>query len=274
MPLLTRIASAERPLLFRFFVVGVRAVRVIGPAQPARRGNAVAHMHPEDNLRRSPLRPARVGLPCHLALFWVASLRPSRVVSCRAARPASVRSFLPRRRSCRRGRSHSYAGTPACSRNRTSPAPVAARALDRDRWFAELPRPAKQGTVTRRRRRYLVAIELAAEPVERDSDVNVLVGVDADRDRPLHHLASFSSRHSTGLDRAVSGKGRRLLSGQRPVERSDGGRQVGFKARQIPPAWLWVIPPSLRTLDRSSDRTVTQRRHTAWLSHERCSQAC
>src|SRR5262249_33881948 len=40
-------------------------------------------------------------------------------------------------------------------------------------------------------------------------------------------------RRSTGLDRAVSGKGRTLLSGHRPVERNGGGRQVGFKARTV-----------------------------------------
>jgi hypothetical protein len=37
--------------------------------------------------------------------------------------PHPVRSLLPRRRSCRRGRSHSYTLTPARSRKRTSPAP-------------------------------------------------------------------------------------------------------------------------------------------------------
>jgi hypothetical protein len=59
---------------------------------------------------------------------------------------------------------------------------------------------------------------------------------------------------TSGLDRAVSGKGRRLLSGHRPAERDGGGRQVGSKARPIPPAWLWVIPPPPRTLSRPSDR--------------------
>jgi len=63
----------------------------------------------------------------------------------------------------------------------------------------------------------------------------------------------------------VSGKGRTLLSGHRPVERNGGGRQVGFKAK-IPPAWLRVIPPPLRTLSRPSDRDGPPRRYTAWLS--------
>ncbi len=27
-------------------------------------------------------------------------------------------------------------------------------------------------------------------------------------------------------------------------------KQLAFNARQIPPAWLWVIPRSLRTLGR------------------------
>jgi hypothetical protein len=48
--------------------------------------------------------------------------------------------------------------------------------------------------------------------------VHVLVPVNADCHRPLHHLASFPSSWSTGLDRAVSGKGRRLLPAHRPAE--------------------------------------------------------
>src|SRR6266498_5012136 len=133
------------------------------------------------------------------------------------------------------------------------PRAVTARALDREGGHPELLRPRKQTPVTRRRGRDLAAVEPSAQHVERHGHVKLLVRVDADCHRPLHDLASFSSRWSTGLDRAVSGKGRRLLSGHRPVERSGGGRQVGFKARELPPAWLWVIPPPPRTLSRPSD---------------------
>jgi hypothetical protein len=62
--------------------------------------------------------------------------------------------------------------------------------------------------------------------------VDLLVRVDTDCHRPLHDLASYSSRWSTGLDRAVSGKGRTLLSGHRPVERSGGGRQVRIQGKK------------------------------------------
>ena len=117
------------------------------------------------------------------------------------------------------------------------PRPVAAGALDREGGHAELERPGKQRAVARFRRFDLTAVELGAKPVERNRDMHVLVGVDPDCDRPLHDLASLPSKWSTGLDRAVSSKGRRLLSGHRPVERSGGGRQVGFKALD-PPAWL------------------------------------
>ena len=49
--------------------------------------------------------------------------------------------------------------------------------------------------------------------VESDSDVNVPVRVDTDRHRPHdpYPVASLPSTWSTGLDRAVSGKGRRPL---------------------------------------------------------------
>jgi len=134
------------------------------------------------------------------------------------------------------------------------PRAVTARALDSEGGQPELLRPGKQAPVARRRRRALPAVELGTERIERDGDVDILMRVDTDCHRPLHDLASYSSRWSTGLDRAVSGKGRTLLSGHRPVERSGGGRQVGFKARKSPPAWLWVIPSPLRTLSRPSDR--------------------
>jgi hypothetical protein len=48
---------------------------------------------------------------------------PLAVSSRRAANAASIKSLLPRRRSWRRGRSHSQTVTPARSRKRTSPAP-------------------------------------------------------------------------------------------------------------------------------------------------------
>jgi len=48
---------------------------------------------------------------------------PSPASSRRAANAASIKSLLPRRRSLRRGRSHSQTATPARSRKRTSPAP-------------------------------------------------------------------------------------------------------------------------------------------------------
>jgi len=48
---------------------------------------------------------------------------PSPASSRRAANAASIKSLLPRRRSWRRGRSHSQTATPARSRKRTSPAP-------------------------------------------------------------------------------------------------------------------------------------------------------
>jgi hypothetical protein len=45
----------------------------------------------------------------------------------------------------------------------------------------------------------------------------------------------------------------RLLSGHRPVERSDGGRQVQRRQGRNPPTCLRVIPPPPRTLSRASD---------------------
>src|SRR5580765_8076870 len=110
------------------------------------------------------------------------------------------------------------------------PRAIAPGALDRERRHPELLRPREQASVARDRRGDLAAVELSAERVKRYGDVDLFVGVDTDRHRPLHDLASRSSRWSTGLDRAVSGKGRTLLSGHRPVERNGGGRQVGFKA--------------------------------------------
>src|SRR4029077_11037072 len=132
------------------------------------------------------------------------------------------------------------------------PCAVTACALDGEGGHPQLVRPRKQAPVARGRRRDLEAVELGTKRVKRDRDVDLLVRVNADRHRPLHDLASFSSRWSTGLDRAVSGKGRTLLSGHRPVERSGGGRQVGFKAPD-PPASLRVIPSPPRTLSRPSD---------------------
>jgi hypothetical protein len=67
----------------------------------------------------------------------------------------------------------------------------------------------------------------------------------------------------------VSGKGRTLLSGHRPVERSGGGRQVGFKAPKIR---QHACGSSRRRLALSAaHRTATAnwRRYTAWLSENR-----
>src|SRR5207248_1800833 len=106
------------------------------------------------------------------------------------------------------------------------PGPVAAATFDGEDGHAELQRPAEQRAVPGLARLDLAAVELGAEPINSDRDIDVLVRVDPDCHRPLHHLAS-SPRCGrpawTGLCRA---KGRRLLSGHRPVERSDGGRQV------------------------------------------------
>ena len=74
------------------------------------------------------------------------------------------------------------------------PRPVTARALDGEGGHAELLRPGEQTAVAGRRRRDLLAVELGAKRVQGDGDVDLLVRVDADCHRPLHDLASFSSR--------------------------------------------------------------------------------
>jgi hypothetical protein len=55
--------------------------------------------------------------------------------------------------------------------------PVAACPLDRERRHAELPRPEEQAAITSRCRGDLAAVELGAERVEGNRDVDLLVGV-------------------------------------------------------------------------------------------------
>src|SRR4029450_2112309 len=107
---------------------------------------------------------------------------------------------------------------------------VPASALDGEGGYAKLLRPGEQPAVAGEGGRDLPAVEPCTERIHGDGDVDLLVRVHADCHRPLHDLASFSSRGSPGLDRAVSGKGRRLLSGHRPAEtkqRRETGRIQG-----------------------------------------------
>src|SRR5438552_836595 len=115
----------------------------------------------------------------------------------------------------------------------SQPSAIAAAALNSERRHPKPPRPAEQISVTGFRRCDLTTTELDAKHIERHRYTQTLVRVDTDCDRPLHPLTSCPSTWSTGLDRAVSGKGRTLLSAHRPVERSDGGRQVAPKAARL-----------------------------------------
>jgi hypothetical protein len=148
------------------------------------------------------------------------------------------------------------------------PCPVTARALDREGRQTELLRPAEQEAVSDRRGRDLQAVELDAEHVQSNRDVHLLVRVDADCHRPLHDLASFSSRWSTGPDRAVSGKRRRLLSGHRPAEakrRRETGRVQGkTDSASIVVGHPAVAPHSQPPIGQSGQQ-ATLRRYTAWL---------
>src|SRR5207302_8968135 len=82
---------------------------------------------------------------------------------------------------------------------------VAAAALERKGWLTEAVRPLEQRQVAGARRRHLDAVELSAEPIERDRDVPVFVGVDSDCHRPLHDLASRVEGR-TGLGQGCVGQ--------------------------------------------------------------------
>src|SRR5262249_7203185 len=106
------------------------------------------------------------------------------------------------------------------------------------------------------RRLELAAVQLDTDPIQSDRDVNVLVSVNADCHRPLHDLASSPSTWSTGPDRAVSSKGRRLLSGHRPVERVASPPVVSER-----PGGSWVAGSLL--LDEASE-TATAGPQGSW----------
>jgi hypothetical protein len=60
------------------------------------------------------------------------------------------------------------------------PRPVAAAAFDNEGWQAELQRPGERRAIPTLARLDLAALELRAEPIESDRDMDVLVRVDAD----------------------------------------------------------------------------------------------
>src|SRR5712691_729572 len=136
-------------------------------------------------------------------------------------------------------------GKAAREQQRGEAGAVAARAFDRERRLTQRLGELQQPQVADPRRLDLAACELGAEPVERDRRVRVLVRVDPDCDRPLHHLASFAvgqnDRGGTGLCPAMAQASIRSPAGR--VGR--GGRQVQKKA--LKPAWCRVIPPPLHS---------------------------
>jgi hypothetical protein len=69
---------------------------------------------------------------------------------------------------------------------------------------------------------------------------------------------------STGLDRAVSGKGASFYQVTGQSSKAVAGDRSDSRQTESP-AWLRVIPPPLCTLRHASDETQPDRSYTAWL---------
>ena len=107
---------------------------------------------------------------------------------------------------------------------------IAAAALHTEYRPAKCRRPRRQALIARQCRFRFATVQLSPDPTQRDRDMRFLVGIHSDCHRLVGHVASLSSIWSTGLDRALSGKARKLLSGHRPVDakrRRETGRFQG-----------------------------------------------
>jgi hypothetical protein len=111
---------------------------------------------------------------------------------------------------------------------------VAATPLDPKRRLAQRASPPQTLLIPSARCIDGDRVDQPAKRIERHRHVPLLVRIHPDCHRPPSHVAS-PHRLATGLDRAVSGKARKLLSGHQPVNttrRRETGRNQGKRHRQ------------------------------------------
>jgi hypothetical protein len=177
-----------------------------------------------------------------------------------------MRSLFPRRRSLTT-RALALVDRDVSSLEETNESrPITAPALDRERRHAELLSPTEQAAVAGKCCGDLLAVELGAESVESDRNVDLLVCVDADCHRPLHDQPP--SRRGgrpawTGLCRA---KDARFYQVTGQPKRSGGGRQVADPRQDLRQHGCGSSCRRLALSAAHRTETARRRRCTAWLS--------